>query len=286
MRVPPEGARGVLERPVFLVSPPRSGSTLLFQTLSLSPSLCTIGGESHGVIEGIRRLHPAATGWQSNRLSAADAERAIVEELSRRFLATLRDRDGAPAAAGLRMLEKTPKNSLRVPFFAAAFPEASFLFLHRAARSTLSSMIEAWMSGRFRTYRQLPGWPGVPWSLLLVPGWRELAGKPLPEIVARQWAATAGTLVADLAALPAERVHAISYEEFVAAPQATMERICEALGLAWDRELGNALAPSPTTVTAPAPDKWRRHEAAIEAVWPIVAEAEKRAAAFAASRAI
>ena len=44
----------------------------------------------------------------------------------------------------VRMLEKTPKNSLRVPFLARVFPEARFIYLYRDPRQVLSSMIEAW----------------------------------------------------------------------------------------------------------------------------------------------
>ena len=275
-----------LERPVFLLSTPRSGSTLLFQTLTESPDGCSIGGESHGVFEGIRALHPAARGWPSNRLEAADATPAIVAELRERFAERLVDRAGAPAGPLQRMIEKTPKNALRVPFLAAAFPGATFVFLRREARPTLSSMIEAWQSGRFRTYPRLPGWTGLPWSLLLVPGWRELAGRPLPEIVARQWAATTDVLIADLAALPPERVRALSYEEFLAAPRQQMARLCGSLGLGWDRALDDRLPPSRTTVSAPAADKWRRHEAEIAAVWPLVDAADARAEAFLAERRV
>jgi hypothetical protein len=269
-----------LARPVFLVSTPRSGSTLLFRTLVQSPYACSIGGESHGVFEGIRALHPAARGWHSNRLGAADATPQVVAELARRFADKLVDRDGAPPAPHQRMIEKTPKNALRVPFLAAAFPEATFVYLHRAARPTLSSMIEAWPSGRFRTYPRLPGWTApLPWSLLLVPGWRGLHGRPLAEIVARQWAATTATLVADLAALPPDQVRTISYEDLLAAPQAEIARLCAALGLAWDRQLAD-LALSPTTVSPPDPDKWRRHEAELAALAPLFADAEARAGAF------
>ena len=275
-------AHPALARPVFIVSTPRSGSTLLFRTLVQSPDACSIGGESHGVFEGIRALHPAAGGWQSNRLGAAQATPAVVAGLAGRFAERLAGRDGAPPAAHQRMIEKTPKNALRVPFLAAAFPGASFVYLHRAARPTLSSMIEAWQSGRFRTYPRLPGWTApLPWSLLLVPGWRALHGRPLAEIVARQWAATTDTLIADLAALPAERRRTIAYEAFLAAPQAAIERLCAGLGLAWDRALADGLPLSPTTVSPPAPDKWRRHEAAIADVEPWFAAAEARAIAFA-----
>lgn len=47
-------------RPVFIVSPPRSGTSLLFETLARSPDLLSIGGESHQVIESVPGLHPAA----------------------------------------------------------------------------------------------------------------------------------------------------------------------------------------------------------------------------------
>lgn len=271
-----------LARPIFIVSTPRSGSTLLFRTLVQSPGACSIGGESHGVFEGIRALHPAAKAWRSNRLDVADATPEIVAELSQRFVVLLAGRDGEAPAPHQRMIEKTPKNALRVPFLAAAFPEATFIYLHRAARPTLSSMIEAWQSGRFRTYPRLPGWTApLPWSLLLVPGWRELHGRPLAEIAARQWAATTRTLVADLAALPRKRVRTISYEAFLAAPQAEISRLCASLGLAWDRDLGAALPHSPTTVSKPDPEKWRRHEVELEAVAPYYTEAELLAEALA-----
>ena len=59
----------MIERPIIIVSPPRSGSTLLFETLSLSPDLWTVGGESHGVIEGVESAPPegARVGVESAR---------------------------------------------------------------------------------------------------------------------------------------------------------------------------------------------------------------------------
>ncbi len=72
------------------------------------------------------------------------------------------------------MLEKTPKNALRVPFIDAIWPESEFVYLYRDVRETLYSMMEAWRSGSFRTYPGLPGWPEGSWSLLLVPGWQQL----------------------------------------------------------------------------------------------------------------
>ncbi|MEA3064694.1 MAG: hypothetical protein QOJ27_1140 [Sphingomonadales bacterium] len=272
--------RDRFDRPVFIVSTPRSGSTLLFETLGQAPGLFSPGGESHWLIEDIDALSPAAHGWRSNRLSAADAAPGPVERLARAFYEDLRDRDGRRPEGPVRMLEKTPKNALRVPFFDAAWPDALFVYLYRDPRPTLASMIEAWRSGAFRTYPELPGWPGPPWSLLLVPGWEALKGRSLPEIVAHQWAATTKVLLDDLEALPRQRVRALAYDRFLASPKAEVERLAASLGLGWDRGLGPALPLSVTTVSAPRPAKWRAREGAIEAVRPIVEQADARARAF------
>lgn len=272
----------LFDRPVFIVSPPRSGSTLLFETLARAPNLFTIGDESHQLIEGVTQLSPASRGFDSNRLLAEDATPAVTEVLRRRFYDALRDREGRgpPPGQRVRMLEKTPKNSLRVCFLARLFPEARFIYLYRDPRQVLSSMIEAWMSGRFCTYPQLPGWSGPPWSLLLVPGWRELVGRPLHEIVAAQWSATTRILIADLEALPRELVTIARYDALIAGPAAEISRLCAATELDWDKSK-LSLRVSRYTVSPPAPEKWRRHAAEIEAVLPLLTKQIARAERFA-----
>lgn len=272
-----------LPRPVFIVSPPRSGSSLLFETLAKAPAVYTIGGESHAIFEGMPALNIAAHGYASNRLDASTATPPVVAELRDRLRRRLVNRDGkAPVAAAVRVLEKTPKNALRVPFLLQAFPQAQFVFLLRDVRQTLASMIEAWNSGRFVTYPELPGWSGPAWSLLLVPGWRELAGKPVHEIAAAQWRATATQLLDDLETLPRERVTVARYDALLADPQAEISRLCAAVGFAWDQSLRGTLPHSQHTLTAPAKDKWRKHEREIEAVLPGLAETIARVERFAA----
>jgi hypothetical protein len=252
----------------------------LFETLSQAPDLYTAGGESHLLIENIRDLAPWAHGWNSNRLTDENATHGPVEQLARAFYDNLCDRDGMPPNGEARMLEKTPKNALRVPFFDAAWPDATFVYLYRDVRETLSSMIEAWGSGGFRTYPRLPGWTGPPWSLLLIPGWRALNGRTLPEIVAHQWATTTQTLLDDLEKIPRQRLRGLTYAEFLAAPQTTVERIAGSLALKWDRRLSADLPLSKTTVSRPKADKWRTIGPVIEAVLPIVEDADRRARAF------
>ena len=278
---PLAGRDPVFHRPIFIVSAPRSGSTLLFECLSKAPGLFTIGGESHALMEAIPQLGPAAHAWDSNRLGAADATPAAAAELRQRFFDTLHDRDGAkPPAGPFRMLEKTPKNSLRIPFLATVFPEARFIYLHRDAGPTLASMMEAWSSGHFQTYPNLPGWAGLAWSLLLVPGWRDLIGAPLNRIVAHQWAATIRFMLNDLETLPRDRWVGCRYESFIASPQAEIAKLCAAMGLDWDTQLEQDLPLSGTTVSRPNPRKWRLRSEEIEAVRPIFNEEDRRSHAW------
>lgn len=253
------------ERPVFIISPPRSGSTLLFETLVGAPGVSTIGDESHALIEGVPGLAPAQRGFDSNVLRAADATPERAAALHQRFFDALRDREGRPPGPGpVRLLEKTPKNALRIPFLRALFPGARFLYLHRDPREVLGSMIDGWQSGHFVMYPNLPGWQGLPWSFLLTPGWQALSGRPLGEVVARQWQAATEVLLDDLAEVPAADRIAVDHGRFVADPAAEVARICAWAGWDWDRPLPATLPLSRYTLGAPAAGKWRRHAAEIE----------------------
>jgi hypothetical protein len=271
----------VFEKPIFIVSSPRSGSTLLFETLAGAPGVFTIGSEAHELIEGIPELTPAAHGWSSNQLSADDAKGVAAARLRERFASALRDRHGrSPNPGPMTMIEKTPKNALRIPFLSAVFPGARFIYLYRDPRPTLASMMEAWASGRFTTYPQLPGWTGLPWSLLLVPGWESLSGAPLNRVVASQWATTTRILLDDLRALPDHRWTSIRYEAFIADPKSVTAELCRDLGLEWDRPLSAELPPSRYTVSAPAETKWMRRSPEIEDVASLFEAEERRAEAL------
>lgn len=251
------------DRPVFIVSPPRSGSSLLFETLAQSPSAWTIGGESHGIIEGKTAfgvLGAAARGYVSNRLEADDATPEVIAALRERFRRRAFDRRGERMPGRIRLLEKTPKNALRIPFLAKVFPDALFVYLYRDPREVLASMMEAWESGGFRTYPELPGWKGLPWSMVLTPGWRELIDQPLPDIVSAQWRTVTEIMLDDLAALPSDRWIATRYDRLLADPDAEIRKVCAALDFEWDRVLGHNLRIADHTVSLPGREKWRLRE--------------------------
>jgi len=256
-----------IERPVFIVCPPRTGSTLLSYTLWRSPTVFAAPVDDPELIEGVDGLHPAQRGWESNRLTAEDASPARASLIEARFLAGLQARDGTRLLPPrVRMLEKNVKSLLRIPFLRALYPDAFFIYLHRDARATVSSLLDIWRSQRMVTYPELPGWEGPGWTLTLVPGWREVNGKPLEEIVAHQWSEGMRILLDDLETLEAGSWCVASYDALVAEPQKEIERLCALAGLGWDRRLTAPLPLSASTLTEPSPDKWRRNEEAIDRV--------------------
>jgi hypothetical protein len=269
------------ERPVFIIAAPRSGSTLLFETLASSRNLHTLGGEAPWLVEDLEALRPGAPGVESNRLTAEHATADHVRHVLETVASRLRDADQEPVPfrPELRLLEKTPKNALRIPFFERIFPDALYVFLWRDPRENLSSIMEAWRSGRWKTYNGLDGFQG-PWSLLLPPGWRRLDGRPLADIAAFQWEAANRIVLDDLECLPRERWTVLRYSQLIADAPATIGRLCTFIGIEMDTQLRNRLSyPLPLsrfTQTPPDPIKWRRNEAEIERVLPSVTATWRR----------
>jgi hypothetical protein len=199
---------------------------------------------------------------------------AIGKQLCATIRERLQDSDGEPVRdRELRFLEKTPKNALRIPFFQRLFPDARFIFLWRDPRENISSIIEAWRSGRWVTYPDLPGWDG-PWSLLLPPQWQLQRGRPLPEIAAWQWDSANRCICDDLATLPRENWTVARYDELRDSAPATVQRLCDFLGIGVDDGLAERLAqPLPLsrqTLTPPARDKWQTNAGLVERVLPAV----------------
>jgi len=265
MGSPPAGhGSAAFERPVFIVAAPRSGSTLLFETLALNDAFWTLGGEGHAHVEAIPALNPRSRGFESNRLVEHDATPTVCAQLRDNYRRSSVGLDSDTK----RFLEKTPKNALRIRFLRKCFPDARFVFLYRRPESNISAMMEAWRSGRFVTYPDLPGWFGSPWSLVLIPGWRDLIGKSLAEIASRQWCTVNESVLEDLSRLPRHCWMSIRYEDVVAQPRESLSHVCAfcevPVGEALDRALSRPLRPSRYTLTAPDPVKWRRIEAAME----------------------
>lgn len=250
-----------IKAPIIIVSAPRSGSTLLFETLVKHPDLYSIGGESHALIEHIPQLSTVARGYVSNALYAEDASYEVTSTLTKRFLDSARNSKGRPASDGqqaIRLLEKTPKNALRVGFLNTVFADAKFVYLVRDPRENISSIMQAWRSKRFVTYPNLPGWKGN-WSLLLPDGWQNFVDQPLQAVARFQWQQANERIMQALEQVSEDRKLLISYQQFVQDPLAITTKILQFAQLdthcAPDM-LRGGLALSRYTLSPPQKNKW------------------------------
>jgi len=278
--------QALFDRPVIILAAPRSGSTVLFETLAKASEFWTIGGESHQVIEHLAELTPESGRLTSNRLTAENATQQIVAALRLGFARRLRNREGKRWSANLgtgrlRFLEKTPKNALRQPFLERVFPDAYYIYLYRDPRENISSLMDAWQAGGWVTYPGLKGWTGLPWSLLLPPGWQQLNGCPLEQVCAFQWEAANRIILDDLAVIPPQRWTAVEYRSLTQNTSKTIQRLCKFLDISVDDKLAASLTrPLPLsrhTLSRPKPDKWRKNEAAIQSVLDSVQAVDARA---------
>ncbi|MDB9450210.1 sulfotransferase family protein [Dolichospermum circinale] len=268
------------EKPIFIVSAPRAGSSLLFETLAQFPDLWTIGDESHKIIEGIPALHPAARNFTSNRLIESDATPEIGSNLRKGFVQQLQNREGVeylhipePERPNkIRFLEKTPKNAFRVPFIKAIFPDALFIYLYRDPKENISSLMEGWRSQRFISYQPLPGWPYRNWSFFLFPGWSSLQKSSLVEIAAYQWKTANSCLIEDLKTLDSSCWHLVNYQDLVERSQKTINDIAEFAQLHQDQHieqmLSQPLAIAQRTLSTPSAEKWRKNARELATVLP------------------
>jgi hypothetical protein len=283
-------ARDCYERPVFVVSAPRAGSTMLFEALAHNRVFWSLGGEAHREFESHPRLRPAHRNFDSNCLDGTDASDEVVSELLLQLAGRLQDADGqrwldlpdAQRTARFRFLEKTPKNALRIPFLHALFPDAQFIYLHRGARESISSILDGWKSGRFVTYPSLPGWDGPKWSYLLPMGWRELNRRPLVDIAAFQWRATNTMILQELNRLPDSQWTSVRYEQLVKDPASRLQSLCEFVqvpfGPRMEQLVQGGLPLSRYTLEPPDPEKWRRNEQEIETIWEHVQQLDNELA--------
>lgn len=272
------------DRPMFIVSAPRSGSTLLFESLSKNTNIWTLGEECHTIYRAIPELDPSVCNFDSGTLTRKQATPDTSNLVRAGFTMYLRDINlnrflqlpPELRPKKIRFLEKTPRNSLNIPFINKIFPDAIYIFLKRDEASNINSMIEAWETGlkdgSFITFQDLPGWYLKHWCLLLPPGWRELNGRSLAEVAAFQWKSCNEIIMKDLKEIPDTRKTYLSYEDLLSDPGKEIHRLLKfcKINIA-DHQLDldtRQLPLSKTTVSKPSQDKWKTRANVIEPLLP------------------
>ena len=226
------------ERPVFIVGAARSATTTLFRILRESPELGALPGEGHDLWRAFH--HPRYGGWQSDRIDAGEV-RSFESRFASAYLSCYFDEK--------RFVEKTPENALRVPYLLDLFPDAHFVAVWRNPCDVINSLIKGWRHprGRFRSYfvpedLSIPGYEAQrQWCFALIDGWRDLKSSPIPEIAFAQWRSAAEALVSARTLASDGSWTDIYLEDWLAAPEAELERLLARIGVANHPALGAAL---------------------------------------------
>ena len=266
----------VFDRPIFIVSAPRAGSTLLFETLTKFPQIWSTGEENHDLLEDIQGLHPKDHHFKSNRLDKHDTNDRVTAAVKKAFISKLHDREqhyyqelaehNRPDS--IRFLEKTPKNALRIPFLKALFPDALFIYLKRDYKSNVSSLIDGWRSHKFIAYKNMPDFEDRHWKFLLIPEWQTLHNRSIAEIAHQQWQQSNLTIQQDLAELPNNCWMSIDYQDLILQPEKIARQVSDFAVLEWDEVIQarceNGLPISRLTLSSPQANKWEKHQCFLE----------------------
>lgn len=248
------------EQPVFVVGAPRSGTTLLFRVLAASGELGALPREGHDMWRAFH--HPRYGGWTSDAIGSG-----CVRPGERRYIAAYL---GSHIGRGYRrFVEKTPENSLRVPYLLDLYPDAHFVVVHRNPADVVNSLIQGWRlpEGRFRSYfvprdLEIAGYPHRRrWCFALVDGWRELSTTSVAECAFAQWRACTEALAEHRSLVPSQRWHEVHLEELLARPQEEFARLAEGLSIevstAVAERLAESVAHPVNALSPPARHKWR-----------------------------
>jgi hypothetical protein len=255
-----ESAVGELEyAPVFIVGPPRTGSTLLYQLLARRYRFCYFSNllnrfpatplalakltKVFGGFDAADDFHSRYgdtfgwcapnqgrdcwTGWLPESPNAVDPD-AVAKETKEQIRATV---CAMQRICGRPFVNKWPPNSVRVRLLDDIFPHALFVRISRATEPTVLSILR----GREELCRRGSGWFSVK-----PPGYRRIMQERGPEEQAAwQIESIERAIDADRDVVGAHRFFHVRYEELTSRPRQALEAIAafyeESTGIALEK---------------------------------------------------
>ena len=148
-------------QPIFLLSLPRSGSTLVQRVLASTPEIAT-APEPWFLLPQVYALRERGVEAEYVQVSSARAIRGFADRLPNGiddYHATVRDLAlrlydlAAGDAQGRYFLDKTPRYHLIVDELFELFPDARFVFLWRNPLAVAASIVDTWAKGRWAVQR-------------------------------------------------------------------------------------------------------------------------------------
>lgn len=274
--------------PVFVISPPRAGSTLLFNLISSMPAFWSLYRESHAVLDASFESLRTQGILHSDILGANEADLPAAAVFKKRFLSGLMNYEGSfeqglrlfpnssrfrltpqklvlrvlsqgtklREAGILRFVEKTARNSLRIDFLVKLFPNARFIFLHRGSRDIARSMYDGWL---YRKGRKLPnkglslndGTSLKNWCFLQPLGWDSTRYDCLGDVVSFQIEAAYRCGIESLNKVPPSQVLCVKLAELSNSPVSEFRRISNFINAEPDNRLIQILEALPAVNPTP-----------------------------------
>jgi len=228
-----------LKPPILLIGNVRSGTSMMHDLFDLHP-------EVKAWYEPRTVWVYADPGRRHDRFDAGDATPRVKRYIRERFLRR------QETHGGLRIMEKTPSNIMRIPYVHAIFPESKFVYIVREPLANLSSSEIKWrqpisfahimtrlrMTPRSQLHyyvgralvdhfrRRILRRPHVSVWGVRYPGiYDDLARLTTEQVIAKQWAACSRQAEEDFASVDPQIVRRVRYEDFVADPVAQFEAI-------------------------------------------------------------
>ncbi|HEY9420940.1 MAG TPA: condensation domain-containing protein, partial [Thermoanaerobaculia bacterium] len=260
---------------VFVLSPPRSGSTLLRVMLGGNPSLFAppeLELLSFDTLEERREAFPGRNSFwlegvtravmEIRRCTAEEAE-ALLSELEREGVTTTRGlyREMQEWIGDRLLVDKTPSYALDLSVLRRAeetFENARYIHLLRHPYGMIRSFEEAKLEQVFFRHPH------------------SFARRELAELI---WLVSQRNILEFLSGIPSERQKVVRFEDVLASPEAELRSVCEFLGIEyhpdmaepykeksarmtdgihqWSRMLGDVKFHQHSGVDRNAADRWR-----------------------------
>lgn len=238
------GLQRSLDRPIFVLGAPRSGTTMLGELIATADDV-SYHFEPAITKAGVRYI---AEGLWSDRRG-----KAITRLNSMMLLAARGD-------AGLRFAEKSPHANHIVPLLAEAFPGSTFVNIVRDGRDAAYSLLQKpWLrrASAGKGLRDPGGYPHGPYPQFWIESDRHDEYRSTSDFHRCIWTWRTFTSAAldALADLPPQRCIYLRYEDVVADPEDSMRQLFSELGI----RPGPATIEQVALVFDDSVGSWRRH---------------------------
>ncbi len=215
-----------LDRPIFIVGVPRSG-TSIFCTLFGDNSHLAHWSEAQAAWDPKWKKHNVSHRWDETRATPSEIRR--VDNNFAYFTGWKKC---------TRFLNKCPRNSLRIPFLLTAFPNAKIIYIERDPRAVVNSLINETRRDHFRQREPLG-------HFARPDDYDEICSHESDvERFARMVRSIHGTLAEDFGKwVPSDQLITVTYEEFGQDCHGTIRRVCDFCEIPSDEAMLKRIVP-------------------------------------------